>query len=108
TLIPGGNTPPTITTIANQTIRVTQSTGPLSFTVLDAEDPAASLALNAVSSNPSVIPENTVVFGGSGASRTVNATAGAQPGSATITVWVIDLGGKSNSTSFVVTVLPAN
>lgn len=108
TLIPGGNTPPTITGILDQTIRVTQSTGPLSFTVLDAEDPAANLTLNGISANQSIIPNGNIVFGGSSSSRTVNVTAGNQAGSSTITVWVIDTGGKSNSTSFVVTVLPAN
>jgi len=108
TLIPGGNTPPTITTIADQTIRVTQSTGPLSFTVLDAEDPAANLTLNGISASPSIIPNGNIAFGGSGASRTVSVTATPQAGSSIITVWVIDTGGKSNSTSFTVTVLPAN
>jgi len=108
TLIPGGDTPPTITGIADQTIRVNQSTGPLSFTVLDAEDPAASLTLSGASSNPGVVPVANIAFGGSGASRTVNVTAASQAGSSSVTVWVIDTGGKSNSTSFTVTVLPAN
>src|SRR6267378_4003309 len=40
TLLPGADTPPTISSIGNQTIRVNQSTEPLSFTILDAEDPA--------------------------------------------------------------------
>ncbi|HYR41959.1 MAG TPA: hypothetical protein VER98_02980, partial [Terriglobia bacterium] len=107
--IPGGNTPPTIlSSISNQTIRVNHSTGPLDFTVLDAEDAATNLTLNAMSSNPGVAPISNIVFGGSSSGRTVNVTAADQPGVSTITVWVIDTGGKSNSTSFVVTVLPAN
>jgi len=108
TLIPGGNTPPYISSIANQTIRVTQSTGPLSFTVLDAEDPATNLTLNATSSNPSVISPANIALNGMGSSRTVAVTAGAQAGSSAITIWVIDTGAKSNSTTFSVTVLPAN
>src|SRR5882672_1087872 len=40
TPIPGANTPPTISTVSNQTIRVNQSTGALPFTIGDAEDPA--------------------------------------------------------------------
>jgi len=108
TLIPGGNMPPFISAISNQTIRVTQSTGPLSFTVLDAEDPATSLAVNAASSNPSVISPANIVIGGSGASRSVNVTAGVQSGSSAITIWVTDTGAKSNSTTFSITVLPAN
>src|SRR5439155_11153983 len=63
TLIPGGNTPPTIiSSISNQTIRVTQSTGPLDFTVLDAEDAATNLTLNALSSNPAVAPQSGIAF----------------------------------------------
>jgi hypothetical protein len=109
TLIPGGNTPPTIlSSISNQTIRVNHSTGPLGFTVLDAEDVATNLTLNAESSNPGVIPVNGIEFGGSSSGRNVNVSAADQPGSSTITIWVIDMGGKSNSASFVVTVLPAN
>jgi hypothetical protein len=109
TPIPGGNTPPTIlSSIGTQSIHVNQSTGPLGFTVLDAEDPATNLTVNATSSNPTVIPSYGFAFGGSGSSRTVNVTAANQVGSSTITLWVIDTGGKSNSASFLVNVLPAN
>jgi hypothetical protein len=100
--------PPYISSISNQTIRVTHATGPLSFTVLDAEDPAISLTVNATSSNPAIIPQANVAITGSGASRSVNVTAGAQPGVSAITVWAVDTGAKSNSTTFSVTVLPAN
>ena len=103
-----GNYPPTISSMTNQTIHVNQSTGPVGFTVLDAETPANSLLLNGTSSNPSVVPVSQIAFGGSSQNRSVNVTAGTQTGSSTITVWVTDGGGKSNSASFVVTVLPAN
>jgi hypothetical protein len=108
TLIPGGNTPPYISSISNQTLRVTQSTGPLSFTVLDAEDPATSLTVHATSSNPGVISPANIALNGSASSRTVTVAAGAQAGSSAITIWAIDTGAKSNSTTFSVTVLPAN
>ncbi len=108
TPIPGANTPPTISTVPNQTIHVNQSTGPLSFNVADAQDPATSLALDKASSDPAVIPAANVVFGGSGSDRTVNITAANQPGSSIITLYLIDTGGRSNSISFSVTVLPAN
>ncbi len=108
TLMPGGNTPPYISAVSNQTIRVTHSTGPLGFTVLDAEDPATNLTVNAISSNPAIIPTGNVALMGTGANRTVNVTGGAQPGSSAITIWVIDTGAKSNSTTFSVTVLPTN
>lgn len=104
-----GNTPPYIfPAIADQSLRPGDSTAPLPFTVLDAEDPALSLALSADSSNPLVVPLGNIIFGGSGANRTVTAAAGSQSGSSRITLYVFDTGGKSNSLSFTVTVLPAN
>jgi hypothetical protein len=108
TAIPDGNTAPFISGQDDQTIRVEQSTGPLAVTVVDAEDPATSLTMNGVSSNPSIIPSGSISFGGSGSARTVNVTAGVQTGAVTVAVWVIDTGGKSNSATFNVTVLAAN
>jgi len=108
TVIPGANTPPTISSLSNQTVRVNQSTGALPLTVGDAEDPAGSLTLRGISSTPGVISDSNVSFGGSGANRTLTVNATAQTGSSMITAWVIDSGGKSNSTSFTVTVLPLN
>jgi hypothetical protein len=108
TVIPGANTPPTISTITNQTIRVNHASSALAFTVADAQDAGNALTLNKASSNPAVISESGISFGGSGNSRTVTVTAGPQVGASTITLYVIDSGGRSNSTSFDVTVLPEN
>jgi hypothetical protein len=109
TFIPDGNTPPYIfSNISNQTVRPYQSTGPLPFTVLDAESPASALTLAGVSSDPAVVYPGDIVFGGSGANRTVAVTASGQAGTAQVTVFVRDPGGKSNSMSFAVTVLAAN
>jgi len=108
TPIPGANTPPSISTVSNQTVRVNQSTAALPFTVGDAEDLAASLAVTNASSNPGVISVGNIHLAGSGASRTVMASAGAQTGSSIITLYVTDTGGRSNSTTFSVTVLPVN
>ncbi len=87
------NTPPTISTIGNLvvTIPVNTSTGPLAFTVTDAETPAGSLAVSGSSSNPALVPSGNIVFGGSGSNRTVTVTpAAGQLGSAIITVTVND------------------
>ncbi len=46
-----GNTPPTITTIVNQTINEDNSTGALSFTVGDAETPLEDLNVTGSSDN---------------------------------------------------------
>ena len=108
TIIPGANTPPVISGVSNQTIRVSQFTVALPFTIGDAEDAASSLTLSHGSSNPGVIPEAKILFGGSGSNRTVTVNAVNQPGSSLLTLYVIDTGGKSNSTTFTVTVLPLN
>jgi subtilisin-like proprotein convertase family protein len=98
------NTPPTITGIADQTINLNTSTGPLSFAIGDVETAAGSLTLSGASSNPTLVPTNNIVFGGSGANRTVAVSpATNQTGSATITVGVSD-GQITTSTNFAVTV----
>src|SRR5206468_9845528 len=100
----GPNTPPTISNIPDQSISQNGSTGPIPFTVGDAETNPANLQLSAVSSNPVLIPNQNIVFGGYGANRTVTVTpAAGQTGTATITVTVND-GPNNTSTSFVVTV----
>jgi len=67
----------------------------------------SNLQLSAASSNPGLVPLGNIVFGGSGANRTVTVTpAAGQTGSATITVTVND-GPNNTSTNFVVTVSPA-
>ena len=102
----GPDTPPTISNIPNQTIFQNTSTGPIPFTVGDAQVAPANLQLSAASSNSVLVPNQNIVFGGSGANRTVTVTpAVGQTGAATITVTVND-GPNNTSTSFLVTVNP--
>jgi VCBS repeat-containing protein len=102
------NTPPTISDIASQTINEDNTTGPLAFTVSDAETAAASLTVSGSSSNPTLVPNANIVFGGSGANRTVTITPVAnQSGSATITVTVSD-GSLTAADTFVLTVNAVN
>ena len=108
TPIPGANTPPGISSLSNLTLRVNSTSPPLGFTVSDAQDPPGALTLNKSSSDPGVIAEAGIQFGGSGSARTVALTTGGQTGVTIITLYVFDSGGRSNSTSFLVTVLPAN
>jgi hypothetical protein len=100
------NDTPTISNIPDQTISQNSSTGPIDFTIGDIETTAGSLALSATSSDPTLVPNGNIVFGGSGANRTVRVTpALLRTGTATITVSVSD-GTATASDSFVVTVNP--
>jgi len=96
--VAGANTAPTISSIPDQDIPASSNTGPLDFTVDDAETPG-SLTVTATSSNPTLIPNDpaNLTLAGSGASRTITVTpvAGLQ-GQSTITVNVSD----SVNTSF--------
>jgi hypothetical protein len=98
---------PTITPIANQTINEDTSTGALTFTVGDAETPAAALTVTRASSDTGLFPTANIVLGGAGANRTVTVTPAAnQTGTATITLTVTDANGGTATTSFTVTVNP--
>jgi hypothetical protein len=92
--------------IADQTVAANTSTGPLEFTVGDAESDPASLTLAAASSNPTLVLQSGIAFGGSGTNRSVTVTpAAGQSGSATITLTVSD-GELTADTSFALAVLP--
>jgi hypothetical protein len=98
------NDSPTIANIADRAIDQNTATGPVSFTVGDVETAAGSLALSAGSSNPTLVPVQNIVFGGSGSSRTVNVTpATNQTGTATISITVSD-GALTATDSWVLTV----
>ena len=74
----------------------------------DAETAAGSLTVTGTSSNQALVPNANIVFGGSGASRTVTVTPAAnQNGTATITVTVSD-GALSASDTFLLTVTAVN
>ena len=61
------------------------------------------------SSNTTLVPTANIVFGGSGASRTVTVTPAAnQSGTATITVTVTDGSAARRATRFVLTVTAVN
>jgi hypothetical protein len=97
--------PPFISPIPDITVNSNSSTGPINFTIGDATIPADSLVLTASSSNPTLVPNSNIVFGGSGSNRTVNVTVAAgQGGTATITINV-DNGQAVSSDSFDVTVI---
>jgi RHS repeat-associated protein len=96
--------PPTIADIADRTVNEDISTGAVAFTVNDVDTAATSLTLTGASSNTTLVPVANIVFGGSGANRTVTVTPAAnQFGTATITVTVSD-GALTAFDPFVLTV----
>jgi hypothetical protein len=98
------NDTPTIANIADRTIDENNTTGPIGFVIGDVETTASSLTLGASSSNPTLVPNQNVVFGGSGSSRTVSVTpATNQTGTATINITVSD-GARTATDSWVLTV----
>jgi hypothetical protein len=99
------NDPPTISDIADRSILKDTSTGAISFTIGDVETTAASLTVTATSSNTAVVQNANIVFGGSGASRTVTVTPEPDKfGTAIITVTFTDGDGGSTSDTFLLTV----
>jgi hypothetical protein len=102
--VAGANTSPTISAIGTQNIPANGSTGPLPFTVGDAETDPGSLTVTTSSGNTTLVPNGNVVLGGTGANRTVTVTpvAGLQ-GVASITVSVSD-GANTSPTTFLVQV----
>ena len=106
--VTAGNDLPTISDIPNQVINEDTSTGPIAFTVGDAETPADQLQVTVQSDNPGLAGPANIILGGSGPNRTVTVTPVAnQSGVANITVRVSD-GEFSNSDQFTLTVNPVN
>ncbi len=98
------NTPPTISSISNQTTTQNTATSAIAITINDAETALSSLTMSGSSSNTTPVPNANIVFGGSGGSRTVTITpATNQTGTSTITIGVND-GTVTTSTSFTLTV----
>lgn len=98
------NTAPTISSLSDQTTTQNVATSAIAITIGDAETAAGSLTMTGTSSNTTLVPNANVVFGGSGASRTVIVTpATNQTGTSTITCTVSD-GSLSTSATFLLTV----
>jgi VCBS repeat-containing protein len=102
------NDAPTITDIGDTSIVEDSATSGLAFTLGDVETAVDSLTVTAISSNTTLIPNANLVFGGTGASRTLTATPKLnQFGAATITVTVND-GTTTTSDTFGLTVTAVN
>jgi uncharacterized repeat protein (TIGR03806 family) len=102
-----GLVPPTISPIADVLVNSNSSTGPISFTVFDANIPADALTLTASSSNPTLVPDSNIVFGGTGNNRTVTVTPALNQGGATTITVILDNGEVPVSETFELTVVGA-
>ena len=97
------NDAPTISDVSSLSTNEGTATSALAVTLGDAD--ADDLTLSASSSAQGLVPDASIVLGGSGASRTVTVTpASNQSGSATITLTVSD-GTASTTDTFVLTVV---
>jgi len=97
-------TAPTITGLPDCAVPVNGTTGPLTFSIHDAESPASALTLIARASNPDLVPAAAIVVGGTDAARTITVRpAPNRTGWSTIWVKVSD-GALESFTSFVVNV----
>ncbi len=95
--------PAFISNVADQAITVNTGTPALAFTIGGGTGPA-SLTVSASSSNATLVPQNNIIFGGSGANRTVTLIPAAnQIGTSTITLGVTD-GITSASDTFLLNV----
>jgi hypothetical protein len=102
------NDAPTISDIGDQETDEETATSAIAFTVGDIDDDPASLTLSGGSSNTTIVPVENIVFGGSGANRTVTVTPLLdQTGDVDITVTVSD-GDLTANDSFTLTVNPVN
>lgn len=96
---------PTIGAIANQTVPMNGSTGPIAFVVNDQETPPEFLVVTGESSNTTLVQNGNILFGGSGINRTVTVTPAVnQQGLTTITLSVGDSEGFVATRSFVVSI----
>lgn len=94
---------PVISAIASQTGPMNTIIGPVSFTITDANswENISALTPSGTSDNHTLLLDNGIAFGGSGANRTVTLTpVGSQNGTAIVTISVTDSDNLTGTRSF--------
>ena len=92
---------PMISGLTNKILKPGQSTGVISFHIQDDKPGAESLDVDAGSDNQDLVPDGNITLGGSGSTRTVEATTvPGRTGTANIRITVTDTDGESNQDSF--------
>src|SRR5438874_775898 len=90
------NDPPIISNLANQSTDEDTPTVAIPFSIGDVESTADTLRVSGHSSNPGLVPDGNIVFGGSGPNRTFTVMpATNQSGTVSITLTVADPDRKS-------------
>lgn len=103
------NDAPVIGIIVNQQVAEDGVMGPVFFYVNDLETAAGALSLSAVASNPALVPQTRIGFGGVGTNRWIRIIPSAnRSGSTLITVTARDADGRGTTASFTLTVQGAN
>ena len=101
------NTVPTISSISPTNTALGALVGPIPFVIGDLESPSEDLELSGSSSDLDLLPNENIVFGGTGSNRTVTITPTAdKSGVAVIKITVGDI-SLSTNTTFAVMVLPS-
>jgi uncharacterized protein YqjF (DUF2071 family) len=105
---PATNTPPFMSSIANQTTLEDVPTSAIPFLIGDNETPASNLLVTFTSSNSSLLPLSGIQLDGTGANRTLLLQpASNQFGTALVTISVSD-GSLGTSTTFQLVVAAVN
>ena len=100
--------PPVISKVLDQLIDEDGVSGPVSFTLSDADTAVAALTVQASSSNTALLPQANITLEGSGAMRSLTMLpAPNQSGFSTLTLTVSD-GSSTAATAFVLTVNAIN
>lgn len=104
----GGNTIPTISSIAPEVIASGTIFGPALFVIKDNEQAENALTVSSSSSNTTLVPAANIILTGTTYGRTVTVTpVSGQSGRATITLTVSD-GTNTSSSAFVLDVVSGN
>jgi hypothetical protein len=107
--VAAANINPTISDIADQYVDEDTPTTAIPFTIGDVETPVTNLVVSSSSSNTTLVTNANILFGGSGANRTVTVSPVAnQSGTATITITVTDGNGAKTSDAFLLSVSAVN
>ncbi len=100
------NTPPTISSIADQNLCTNNPSPAIPFTVNDSETPAANLTVTAYSHDPTFVPNSSITIGGSGTNRTISVTPVANKSGHAIIYVMVDDGLSQTIQEFAVYVGP--